>query len=88
MAISPDYFRAMGIPMRRGRLLNEIRRAQDPAVAVISRPRRFAIGVTGTPSERMGGLAIRAARASRWSESSAMCGTTAWAIRPCQMSTF
>jgi putative ABC transport system permease protein len=36
MAVSPDYFRAMGIPMRRGRLLSEIDVRSDPAVVVIS----------------------------------------------------
>jgi putative ABC transport system permease protein len=36
MAVSPDYFRAMGIPMRRGRLLNEIDLRSDATVAVIS----------------------------------------------------
>ena len=36
MAISPDYFRAMGIPLRRGRLLSETDVRDDHAVAVIS----------------------------------------------------
>jgi putative ABC transport system permease protein len=36
MAISPDYFRAMGIPLRRGRLLGETDVHDDHAVAVIS----------------------------------------------------
>ena len=36
MAISPDYFRAMGIPLRRGRLLGETDVRDDPAVVVIS----------------------------------------------------
>jgi len=34
MAISPDYFRAMGIPLRRGRLLGETDVHDDHAVAV------------------------------------------------------
>ena len=36
MAISPDYFRVMGIPLRRGRLLSETDVRDDHAVAVIS----------------------------------------------------
>jgi putative ABC transport system permease protein len=36
MAITPDYFRAMGIPLQRGRLLSETDVRDDPAVAVIS----------------------------------------------------
>jgi len=36
MAISPDYFRAMGIPLRRGRLLSETDVRDDDAFAVIS----------------------------------------------------
>ena len=36
MAISPDYFRAMGIPLRRGRLLSETDVHDDLAIAVIS----------------------------------------------------
>ena len=36
MAISPDYFRAMGIPLRRGRLLNVSDMRDDSGVAVIS----------------------------------------------------
>jgi putative ABC transport system permease protein len=36
MAISPDYFRVMGIPLRRGRLLSETDVRDDQVVAVIS----------------------------------------------------
>jgi hypothetical protein len=36
MTVSPDYFRVMGIPLRRGRLLNEIDVRSDPTLAVIS----------------------------------------------------
>ncbi len=36
MAVSPDYFRAMGIPLRRGRLLSETDLREDHAVSVIS----------------------------------------------------
>ena len=35
MVISPDYFRAMGIPLRRGRLLSETDVREDRIVAVI-----------------------------------------------------
>jgi len=36
MAITPDYFRVMGIPLRRGRLLRETDVRDDDAVVVIS----------------------------------------------------
>jgi predicted permease len=36
MTVTPDYFRAMGIPLRRGRLLNELDARSDPVIAVIS----------------------------------------------------
>jgi putative ABC transport system permease protein len=36
VAVSPDYFRVMGIPLRRGRLLRETDVGDDQAVAVIS----------------------------------------------------
>jgi predicted permease len=54
MAISPDYFRVMGIPLRRGRLLSETDVRDDYAVSVISQsaatrywPDREPIGTYG-----------------------------------------
>ncbi len=55
MAISPDYFRAMGIPLRRGRLLSNTDIRDDYIVSVISQsaatrywPDRDPIGRYGT----------------------------------------
>jgi putative ABC transport system permease protein len=36
MTVSPDYFLALGIPLRSGRLLNEIDVRSDPTLAVVS----------------------------------------------------